>query len=168
MPLCNLPAFLYALGIPNVGVKLARVLALDFGTLQALREADEANLTVIADVGAVVARSIVGFFKDERISAEVDHLLELGVAPKPMERVEKTAHPLSGKTVVFTGTLSKIDRKEAEEIVLSLGGKASSSVSAKTHLVVAGEKAGSKLEKARALGVNVIDEDEFLKMVDEH
>jgi DNA ligase (NAD+) len=124
-------------------------------------------LTGIFDVGAVVARSIAGFFSDERIRAEVDRLLELGVAPKAMERVEKSEHPLSGKTVVFTGTLSKIGRKEAEEIVLSLGGKAAGSVSAKTHLVVAGESAGSKLEKARVLGVEVIGEDAFLEMVGE-
>ncbi len=163
---CALSAFLYALGIPNVGVKLARVLAVEFETLQALRETDEISLTGIPDVGAVVAQSIVGFFKDERIAAEVEHLLALGVAPKPMERTEKAEHPLSGKTVVFTGTLSKIGRKEAEDIVLSLGGKASGSVSAKTHLVVAGEKAGSKLEKARALGIDVIGEDEFLEIVD--
>ncbi len=160
-----LPAFLYALGIPNVGVKLARVLAVEFGTLNALREADEARLTDIPDVGPIVARSIVGFFGDESIAAEVDRLLELGVAPKEMERAEKSEHPLAGKTVVFTGTLEKIGRKEAEDIVLSLGGKASGSVSAKTHLVIAGVKAGSKLEKARALGVEVIGEDEFLAMI---
>lgn len=161
----ELPAFLYALGIPNVGSKLARVLALEFGSLEALMDADAGRLAQIFDVGQIVADSVVSFFGDERIREELNRLLELGVSPKGVEREAAVENAFSGKTVVFTGTLTRLGRKEAESIVERLGGKAASSVSAKTYLVVAGEKAGSKLDKANQLGVTVIGEDEFIERI---
>lgn len=159
-----LAAFLFAIGIPNVGVKTARDLARRFGTLDAVRRADRDTLLAIPDVGGIVADSILTFFSDPSIAAQVDTLLAHGVAPaetKPMQG----ELPLTGKTVVVTGTLPTLSRREAEDLIESHGGKASGSVSKKTDYVLAGEAAGSKLDKARALGVPVIGESEFLSMI---
>ncbi len=113
------------------------------------------------DVGEVVAGSVVGYFRDGMYVDNLEKLLELGVSPKWEE--QKAGGPLEGMRVVITGTLPTLSRQEAEEAVARAGGSASSSVSARTSFVVAGEKAGSKLAKAQALGVEVIDEGEFLR-----
>lgn len=159
----KLDAFIFALGIPNVGRKTARDLAERFGSLEALRAADAGTLLTIDDVGQIVADSIVGFFADEKNAASVDALLAAGVSPQ--WEIRQAGGVFEGMTVVVTGTLSSMGRSEAEEIIRNLGGKAAGSVSKKTSLVVAGENAGSKLTKANSLGVKVIGEAEFLAMI---
>lgn len=158
-----LGAFLFALGIPNVGKKTAHDLARRFGSLQAVRNASLEELTAIDDVGDVVANDVVDFFRDASISAQVDALLRLGVKPQKEEAVA-AASPIAGKTVVVTGTLPTMGRREAEQLIERLGGKAAGSVSKKTDYVLAGESAGNKLEKAMALGIPVLDEAAFLAL----
>ena len=155
-----LSAFLNALGIPNVGVKTARDLSLTFGSLDKLRNATYEELIAIEDVGEVVADSVLSFFHDPRISQQIDDLIAYGVAPEADRAA--TASPISGKTIVVTGTLPTLSRKEAEDLILSHGGKAAGSVSEKTDYVLAGEAAGSKLTRAQQLGIPVIDEQTLL------
>lgn len=162
---CTLGAFIFAIGIPNVGVKTAKDLARRFGTIEALRSATVEQLTEVSDVGEIVARSIVEFFADPSIATQVDRLLAHGVKPRP-EEVQQDS-PISGKTIVVTGTLEKLDRRQAEALIESLGGKAAGSVSKKTDYVLAGESAGSKLTKARELGVRVLNEQEFFELIGE-
>lgn len=156
----KLSAFIYAIGIPNVGVKTARDLADRFGTIDALRAADAETLTGMDDVGEIVAESIRAFFADPASARLVDALLAAGVQPQSPEKIA-SGGAFEGMTVVVTGTLEHFSRTEAEEAIRRNGGKAAGSVSKKTSLVVYGEAAGSKLEKARALGVETIDEEEF-------
>lgn len=162
---CTLGAFIFAIGIPNVGAKTAKDLARRFGTIEALRSATVEQLTEVPDVGEIVARSIVEFFEDPSIATQVDRLLAHGVKPRP-EEVQQDS-PISGKTIVVTGTLEKLDRRQAEALIESLGGKAAGSVSKKTDYVLAGESAGSKLTKARELGVRVLNEQEFFELIGE-
>lgn len=162
---CTLGAFIFAIGIPNVGAKTAKDLARCFGTIEALRSATVEQLTEVPDVGEIVARSIVEFFADPSIATQVDRLLAHGVKPRP-EEVQQDS-PISGKTIVVTGTLEKLDRRQAEALIESLGGKAAGSVSKKTDYVLAGESAGSKLTKARELGVRVLNEQEFFELIGE-
>ena len=162
---CTLGAFIFAIGIPNVGAKTAKDLARRFGTIEALRSATVEQLTEVPDVGEIVARSIVEFFADPSIATQVDRLLAHGVKPRP-EEVQQDS-PISGKTIVVTGTLEKLDRRQAEALIESLGGKTAGSVSKKTDYVLAGESAGSKLTKARELGVSVLNEQEFFELIGE-
>ncbi len=162
---CTLGAFIFAIGIPNVGAKTAKDLARCFGTIEALRSATVEQLTEVPDVGEIVAQSIVEFFADPSIATQVDRLLAHGVKPRP-EEVQQDS-PISGKTIVVTGTLEKLDRRQAEALIESLGGKAAGSVSKKTDYVLAGESAGSKLTKARELGVRVLNEQEFFELIGE-
>ena len=162
---CTLGAFIFAIGIPNVGAKTAKDLARRFGTIEALRSATVKQLTEVPDVGEIVARSIVEFFADPSIATQVDRLRAHGVKPRP-EEVQQDS-PISGKTIVVTGTLEKLDRRQAEALIESLGGKAAGSVSKKTDYVLAGESAGSKLTKARELGVRVLNEQEFFELIGE-
>ena len=162
---CTLGAFIFAIGIPNVGAKTAKDLARRFGTIEALRSATVEQLAEVPDVGEIVARSIVEFFADPSIATQVDRLLAHGVKPRP-EEVQQDS-PISGKTIVVTGTLEKLDRRQAEALIESLGGKAAGSVSKKTDYVLAGESAGSKLTKARELGVRVLNEQEFFELIGE-
>ena len=157
-----LASFLYALGIPNVGVKTARDLANTFRTLDAVRNASEEALNAIDDIGDVVAKDVYDFFRDPRIGAQIDLLLEHGVQPQEVEAVEQGDLPLAGMTVVITGTLSTLSRRDAEALVEQNGGKAAGSVSKKTSFVVVGESAGSKADKAQALGIPMLSEAEFL------
>lgn len=158
---CRLNSFIFAIGIPGIGTKTARDLAERFGSVDALRAATLEELTRMDDVGGIVAESILGFFGDPANSRLVDALLAAGVSPV-WEKKDASAGPFAGMTVVVTGTLASMGRSEAEEAIREAGGKAAGSVSKKTGLVVAGESAGSKLAKARALGVPVIGEAEFL------
>ena len=158
-----LDSFIYAVGIPNVGRKTARDLAARFGSMDALSKADMETLTGIDEVGAIVAQSITGFFQDPDNARMLQALYDLGVTPVAPSAPK--GGPLTGMTVVLTGTLSTMTRGEAEKMIEQLGGTAASSVSKKTSLVVYGEAAGSKLEKARALGVRTVDEDQFLTMI---
>lgn len=156
---CELDAFLFAVGIPNVGRKTARDLAQTFGTLEKVENADLDVLIAIPDVGGIVAQSVVEFFSFDENRQMIERLLAAGV--KPREAAGKAEGVFSGKSVVVTGTLPTLSRKEAEELIRQHGGTAASSVSKKTAFVVAGEAAGSKLTKAQSLGVEVIDEAEL-------
>ena len=158
-----LDAFLFALGIPNVGRKTARDLAQAFGSLDALMEATEEELVAIPDVGDIVAASITSFFASEKGKSLVERLLAAGCTPR-WESVT-LGDAFAGKTVVLTGTLSSMGRKAAGDLIAAHGGKVTGSVSKKTDYVVAGEEAGSKLEKALKLGVPVLDEAAFLDML---
>ena len=155
-----LSAFLNALGIPNVGVKTARDLSLTFGSLDKLRNATFDELVAIEDVGDIVAESILSFFHDPRISRHIDDLMAYGVSPVADRAA--TSSPISGKTIVVTGPLPTLSRKEAEDLIMDHGGKAAGSVSKKTDYVLAGEAAGSKLTKAQQLGIPIIDEQTLL------
>lgn len=159
--------FLYALGIRHVGESTARDLAQHFGSLARLRTATVEDLIAVPDVGQVVAESVHGFFEEERNLAVLDALLARGVAP-PEEEGRPEVGPFVGKTVVFTGKLERLSRGGARELIRSLGGNSTGSVSKKTDLVVAGPGAGSKLEKAEKLGVEVIDEDAFFQRLADH
>jgi len=158
-----LSRFLYALGIRHVGEHLAKVLARQFGSLEALAKTGRDELLAIHEVGPQVADSVVNFFQSQRNREILHKLREAGVSPKEEER--RAGGPLSGKTFVFTGALTRFSRKEAQEMVERLGGRAAGSVSKKTDYVVAGEEAGSKLDKARELGVGVLSEEAFLEMM---
>lgn len=160
---CALDAFLFALGIPNVGRKTARDLAARFGSLDAVKQATMEELTAIPEIGDIVAASIVEFFSFAENQAMVDRLLAAGVAPE-WQQTDKSSI-LAGKTAVVTGTLQTLSREEAEALITAHGGHAASSVSKKTSFVLVGEKAGSKLQKAVSLGVPVLNETEFLAMV---
>lgn len=160
-PLANV---IYALGIRHVGEHIASVLAAHFGSVEKLMGASLEALTSVPQVGPIVAQSICDYFANARNREFVEKLRKAGV------RLEEKApaargNKLAGLTFVFTGTLSRFSRDEAEKLVVEQGGKAASSVSRKTNYVVAGENAGSKLQKAQALGVKVISEQEFLEML---
>lgn len=159
----DLSKLIYALGIRQVGAKAGKVLAKAFGTLDALMEADEERLTQVPDVGAITARSIVSWFRSGQSRHMVERLRQAGVNFD--SKVEITDRRFEGKTFVLTGALSRFTREEAEEKIELFGGKASGSVSKKTSYVVAGEAAGSKLRKANELGIPVLNEEEFLEML---
>ena len=161
---CTLDAFLFAIGIPNVGRKTARDLAEHFGSLEAVEQATQEELTAIPDVGDIVAASVVEFFSFAENREMVERLLAAGVHPEHESNALSDA--LSGKTIVVTGTLPTLTREEAEKLIARHGGKPSASVSKKTAFVLAGEKAGSKLTKAQSLGIPVIDEAAFLDMLE--
>lgn len=159
-----LSRFIYALGIRNVGEHVAGLLAMHCGSLEALAASSADELISIREIGPEAAASVTGFFANERNRKTVDDLLALGVAPQPPERVAADL-PLSGKTFVFTGSLEGITRNEAKRSVQALGGRVSSTVSAKTDYVVAGTDPGSKYEKAVRLGLTILSIDEFLSLV---
>ncbi len=157
---CELHAFIYALGIPNVGVKTAKDLVSRFKSIEGLKNATFEELVSVPDVGDIVAQDVMSFFKEEKVLETIDELLALGVNPK-FEEVEVTENPFMGKTVVATGSLQNYSRSEIKEKLESLGAKVAGSVSKKTDYVIAGEAAGSKLTKAQELGVKVLSEEEF-------
>lgn len=162
---CELDAFLFAIGIPNIGKKTAYDLMAHFGTLEALMGATEQELVDIEDVGEIVASSITEYFADEENRRFVNRLLEAGVHPQ-MHMQEDVGTLFEGLTFVLTGTLPTLSRAQAQEMIRKNGGKATGSVSKKTSIVLAGESAGSKLDKARELGVTIIDEAQFLLMIE--
>ena len=162
----TLASFIYALGIRGVGETTARMLANNFQTLDALRHADIETLKKTPDVGDITAEWIIDFFQAPHNLEVVDRLLAAGIhwdAP-----VAPTRQPLNGESWVITGTLSQMGRDEATQMLQALGARVSGSVSSKTKCVVAGEKAGSKLEKAEKLGVQVMTEQEFLDLMKEY
>lgn len=160
-----LSRLIYALGIRHVGERTAAALADQFGSIEAIEQASEEEIARVPDVGPVVAASVAKFFDQEQNLEVLRKLSEAGINPTVEKRQESEA--FAGKTIVFTGALQKLTREQAQELVYKLGASPSGSVSKKTNLVVAGEKAGSKLDKARSLGVQVISEDEFLEIVKE-
>jgi DNA ligase (NAD+) len=158
--------FLYALGIRHVGETNARRLARHFADWESLRTAARVEnaaeeISAIGGIGPVVAEAIADFFAEPRNAAALDALVK-EVTIEPMEAIA-AGHPLAGQTIVFTGSLEKMTRDEAKAVAERLGAKVSGSISAKTNLVVAGPGAGSKLAKARELGVETVDEDEWIK-----
>ena len=165
-----LPRFLYALGIPEVGEATASSLARHFGKLYKLREADEAALAEVRDVGPIVAAHVAAFFEANRdVVNKV--MVEARPAPVPVERPDaedggEDPLPLAGEVVVLTGTLASMTRDEAKDRLETLGAKVTGSVSKRTTLVVCGENPGSKRERAEALGVRTLEEAGFLEFLD--
>ncbi len=157
-----LPNFIYALGINTVGQKTAHDLAKTFGTFRGLMAADREALLCIRDVGEVVARSLLDFFASEQVEKTLRRLWDAGVAPQPYAEARGV---FAGQNIVVTGTLSSMTRTEAGQYIEQNGGRLQSDVGKNTHLLVAGEKAGSKLAKAKALGIRVLDEEEFLSLL---
>jgi DNA ligase (NAD+) len=164
----SLAAFIHALGIPHVGEYLAQVLADHFGSIEALQNATAEELEAISGVGEKVASSILNYFHNPENRRLVQRLREVGVRPR-VDRETKPAAPADSfwkdLSVVFTGTLSSMTREEAKKRVVALGARVVENVSKKTDVVVVGSDPGSKLEKARALGVRIMDEAEFLARV---
>jgi DNA ligase (NAD+) len=159
---------LNAINIRHVGATTARQLADHFGTLDAIAEQTEATLAEVEEVGPVIAKTIAAFFQSDAGQRVVEELRAAGLNfGSPVERKQPAAGPLTGKTIVVTGTLTRFTRDEIKEFIVAHGGKAAGSVSKKTDFVVAGEEAGSKLDKARELGVKVLTEDEFLALIGE-
>jgi DNA ligase (NAD+) len=158
-----LDRFLYALGIREVGEHVAEVLAARYETLDAVMAASEDDLMTVHEIGPEVAKSVSSFFAEKKNRALVAALRQLGLGIARTERADGP-RPLAGRTFVFTGTLEEFSREEAERLVQSLGGRASSTVSKKTSYLVAGAEAGSKLAKAEKLGVKVLSEKEFKKL----
>lgn len=163
---CELYAFIYALGIPNVGVKTAKDLVKRFKSIDGLKSASLEELIEVQDVGEIVAKCVFEFFREEKVLNTIDELLSLGVCPK-YEEQDVSESLFSGKIVVVTGTLENYSRISIKEKFESLGAKVSGSVSKKTDYVLAGEEAGSKLQKAIDLGVRVISEKEFESIIGE-
>ncbi|MHB1353122.1 MAG: NAD-dependent DNA ligase LigA [Thiobacillus sp.] len=161
----TLARFIFALGIRNVGETTAKDLARHFGALDALLGASETDLLGVRDVGPIVAQSIVQFFAEPHNLEVVGKLRALGVHWPETTGMQQSGGILSGKTLVLTGTLPTLTRDQAKARIESAGGKVSGSVSKKTDYVVAGEEAGSKLAKARELGVTILDEEELLALL---
>jgi DNA ligase (NAD+) len=168
----ELERFLYGLGVPEVGVAVARDLARHFGRLADLRAADEARLEEVPGIGPRMAEQITAFFAEERNRQAIDALLARGVRLVEGEpaaaAAEVAALPFAGKKFVFTGSLTTMTRRDAEDLVARHGARATGSVSKSTDWVVAGEEVGSKLETAQRLGVPVLGEAEFLKLLADH
>jgi len=159
-----LPNFIFALGIENVGKKTAKDLAEAFMNIDALKKATKEQLISLDEVGEIMADAIKAYFDSEENLMEIDRLIALGVSPWMEEKVKEGI--FSGEKVVLTGTLSRYKRDEAGKIIESLGGEIMSSVSKNTTLVLAGESAGSKLDKATKLGIKIIDEAEFVRLLE--
>lgn len=159
----ELSRFVFALGIRHVGEHTARILASAFGSIENLMKATEGELLSLREIGPQVAGSIINFFHNPRNVEVVRRLTELGV--RPVAALKRVGGRFTGKTFVFTGALSRFSRDEARRLVEAEGGHAAGSVSSKTDFVVAGADAGSKLEKARKLGIRVMNEDEFLEIL---
>lgn len=159
----TLARFITALGVPGVGKKAAKVLEETFGTIDALKNASVDDLVNVEDFGLITASSIVDFFRNEDNAKRIDSLIAKGIEFKEEEKGEGV---FSGKTVVITGVLSSYKRSAAQEEIKKRGGKISDTVSKSVNLVVAGEDAGSKLIKAQKLGVEIIGEEEFLRLLD--
>jgi DNA ligase (NAD+) len=164
----TLERFLYALGIPDVGEATAKTLARHFGSLDALMHASEAELTEVSDVGPIMAGHIAAFFAESRNRNAIAALKKAGVHWKESAPQRRAEGPLAGQAIVLTGSLASLTRDEAKDKLEALGAKVAGSVSKKTSFVVAGEAAGSKLEKARALGVEIWDEAKLLDFLKAH
>jgi DNA ligase (NAD+) len=161
----SLASFIYSLGIRHVGESTAKSLAKHFGSLDALLASDENHILSVNDIGPVVAQSILSFFADPLNRQLVDQLRASGIHWEEGEP-EQSSDLLAGKTFVLTGTLPTLSRDDARAMIEAAGGKVAGSVSKKTSYVVAGEEAGSKLTRAEELGVAILDEEQFLKLLE--
>lgn len=164
----ELPRFIYALGIRQVGAATARLIARNYGSFRKfmtdMRNQDTERLLSIDGIGEAMAKDVVEFFKEEHNVSTVNRLLEEITVEDFVDNTNYNS-PLSGKTVVFTGTLERMTRAEAKAKAQSLGAKVAGSVSAHTDYVIEGADAGSKAKKARELGVRILSEDEFLELI---
>ncbi len=160
---CPLSKFIAALGIKHVGSQSAEILAEEFGSLEAVKNANIETLKETAQIGQIMADSIYEYFHNEKNAAVIDKMLAAGVKPKQTKT--NRSDKLAGKTFVITGTLEKFTRQQIEKLIKENNGKVASSVSKKTDFVLAGAEAGSKLEKAKKLGVKIINEKEFIEMI---
>ena len=158
---------LFGLGISHIGKKAAKVLAQHFGTMDALMLATQEQLQEIRDIGAISAMSIVDFFANEKNKMLIQQLKEFGLCMES-DKIEVVTSMFTNKKVVLTGTLSQMGRNEAKALLEKLGASVAGSVSKKTDLVIYGESAGSKLEKARSLNVAIMDEETFMNEVKKH
>lgn len=166
---CDLNHFIYAVGIPNVGVKTARDLAEKYKSLENLRNAKEDDLVEVEDIGEKTSHDIVEFFNDKNIKESIDKLLEKGIKIKEIEESEVT-NSLEGMKIVITGSIENYKRNDIKKLILDHKGDVSSSVSKNTDLVLCGEKTGSKKEKADQLGIKVLEDEqlfEFIKNLEE-
>jgi DNA ligase (NAD+) len=161
----TLPRFLFGLGIRHVGESTAKDLAKHFGKLDSIMDASEEALLEVNDVGPVVAQSVHTFFQQDHNREVVEQLRACGVHWEEGEPALRAPKPLAGKTFVITGTLPALSRDEAKDKLEAAGAKVAGSVSKKTDYLVAGAEAGSKLDKARELGVSVIDEEQMLALL---
>ena len=155
---------LTAFGIRHVGVKASKILARKYKTIDKLMNASYDELSYIEDIGPVMANSIREFFLQDQTIDLIKRLKEAGVNTKSLEE-EVEDKKLEGKTFVLTGTLEKYTRTEASDIIEKLGGKTSGSISKKTDYVLAGEDAGSKLSKAQSLGITILSEEDFERLI---
>ena len=163
----TLERFLYAISIPEAGEATARNLAAHFGALKPLEDASLEQLLEVEDIGPSSAENILHFFAEPANIAVINDLMDRGVVWEEGTGTSDQELPLNGLTFVLTGTLPTLSRDEASDIIRKAGGKVSGSVSKKTSYVLAGESAGSKLAKAESLGVNIIDEPELFKMINQ-
>ena len=161
----SLEKLLFAIGIRHIGKKTAKILAKHYKNIDAIIATDEETLTNIRDIGGIIAKSVVEYFSDEKNIEMINELKKLGINMEYLGEEERTDTPFSGKTFVLTGALSSMSRDEAKEIIESLGGNCSSSVSKKTDVVIAGEAAGSKYTKALELGIEIWDEEKFKEII---
>jgi len=160
----ELDRFIFALGIREVGQSTSRSLAKHFGNFQAMAEATQEEFLEIEDIGPVIAKNLVEFFANDQNLLTIEAMIDSGVHWQDVERNPEN-EPLLGQTVVLTGKLEKMSRSEAKTRLLDLGAKVSGSVSTKTHLVIAGPGAGSKLKKAQELNIETVDEDGFIALL---
>ncbi|MBO7368805.1 MAG: NAD-dependent DNA ligase LigA, partial [Clostridia bacterium] len=160
---CSLENFIFALGIDGIGKKTAKDLAKKYKDVGALINANYFDLVSLNEIGEVLANNVVAYFSDEENLAEIDRLLSFGVTPEYAS--ETVSEKFKGERVVLTGTLENYKRSEAQKLIEQNGGEVLSSVSKLTTLVLAGENAGSKLDKARSLGIKIIDEREFINIL---
>jgi len=161
----TLPRFLFALGIRDVGEATALALAQHFGKLDKLLHASAAEIQQVQDVGPVVAAHVAAFFGSPDHRRVIKRLIEEGVRWPDVEAPRAASRPLAGMTFVITGTLDSMSREQAQEALMGLGAKVSGSVSKKTSYVVVGAEPGSKLKKAAELGVEVLDEQQLMKLL---
>jgi len=156
---------LAALGIGQVGTHVAELLAEHFGDIDRLLDASADELQEVEGIGPIVADSIYRFLHSPQGKRIIEHLRRVGVNMTQPRRRRAASQPLAGKTIVVTGSLKNFSRKEVEDLIRQLGGQPASSVSRKTDFVLVGEDPGSKLAKAQQLGVETIDEEEFLRRI---
>ena len=160
----TLQRFIYALGIRHAGEYTAALLANHFGSIEELAQTTEEALSAIDGIGPQIVESVISYFADPLNAALIDRLLAAGIKPK-MSRAEASDSPVAGKTFVLTGTLAAINRSAAKETITRKGGKVNSSISRNTDYLVVGESPGSKLQKAKDLGVSILDERQFLDLL---
>ena len=159
----TLDRFIYAIGIPNIGKKASKQLADHFGSLDALMNGGEEEIAALDDFGSITARSVVNYFADAEKRSAVEELISEGIVFE--EKAAPAEGVFSGMTVILTGSLERFKRSEAQKLIAENGGTNADSMSKKVNLVVAGENAGSKLDKALKSGIRIIDEKEFLNML---